>query len=66
MSRAEAEPQLKNTSTCRKAPGFPHCAAAKPPKAGAAASRDRHQRRLAVGVAQGKIELGFDITNAAL
>jgi hypothetical protein len=28
--------------------------------------RDRHQRRLAVGVAQGEIEFGFDITNAAL
>ena len=25
---------------------------------------DRHQRRLAVGVAQGEIEFGFDITNA--
>ena len=26
--------------------------------------RDRDQRRLAVGVAQGEIEFGFDITNA--
>ena len=66
MSRAEAEPQLKNISTCRKATGFPHCAAAKPPKAGAGASPDRHQRRFAVGVAQREIEFGFDITNAAL
>ena len=66
MSHAEAEPRLKSIPTCRKATGFPQCAAAKPPKAGAAALRDRHQRRLAVGVAQGEIEFGCDITNAAL
>jgi hypothetical protein len=66
MSRDEAEPQLKNISTYRKAIGFPQCAAAEPPKAGAVALSDRDQRRLAVGVTQGEIEFGFDITEAAL
>src|SRR5258708_5848684 len=78
VSLAEAEPPLKNVSICRKAGGFPQCAAAKPPNTAPGVTfqihrrtceperplSDCHERRLAIGMPQSQIEFGGHVAIA--
>ena len=66
MSRAEAEPQFEEYSHLPESHRLSAMCCGEAAKAGGVALRNCHQRRFAVGVTQGEIEFGCDITHAAL